>query len=311
MRNSMERKYLPDISKAKLKPPLGGLKVLERFLGLRPDHSPAPGQDATLPDAVLVSLDLEVASSRELVSSSGEKPAITQIGFAVLDTRDLSSYPLDLRSLISVRFFTVSDITPQTKTARNKQKRRCVFATPRKITQRQISTTILQNLQIRDKSGHGSLRNIALIGQSIKEDLKVIQYLGLNLFDLVPIWAVIDTYLIARYLLPPYSPDIRLAPGQRFSLSGILSQLGCSLDPMELHNAGNDAVYTMYAVLLLVITSSTNRMAQLSVDEQKKLETLRLNVLETLEKGVSITEFRAPPVIQRVKDAYRSDHVMT
>lgn len=116
----------------KLKPPLGGLKNLERLLGLRIDRVLAT-------DAVFISLDLEVASDRKTLHPSGNKPIVTQLGFARLDTRDVYSISSssDMRRLISLRTFKVTGLS-LSKTSQSKGKKRCVFATPKEIVDEQV-----------------------------------------------------------------------------------------------------------------------------------------------------------------------------
>ena len=270
-------------TKARLKPSLGGVKFLERFLGLR-------GDAIISTDAVFISLDLEVASDRKFLSSSGEQPVITQLGFARLDTRHLSSLSEenDLHSFLSVRFYNVEGQS-LSKSARNKKKRKpCVFARPARITPQCVARTITQNIQIPDTGDtkKDSFRNIILVGHSVKEDLKILQYIGLHLFDLAPISIVIDTYLLARYMLPPYSPSVRLQPGQNLSLAGVLSQLGCRPCPSHFHNVGNDAVYTMYAMLLLGIVNTTRRVAQLNSEETRRSELLKVTIVNARQHNM-------------------------
>ncbi|KAK5997485.1 hypothetical protein PT974_02846 [Cladobotryum mycophilum] len=270
----------------KLKPRLGGLKNLERLLGLR--------QDQILPtDAIFISLDLEVASDRKTLHLSAGKPVVTQLGFATLDTRDIRALSSlsDMRGFISIRMFKVAGLS-SSKTAQSKGKKRCVFVKPRHITQEQVPTTLTQNLRIHDGSSKdGPLRNIVLVGHSIREDLKIIRLLDINIFDVAPVLTAINTYVIARYILPPYSPNICLQPEQNFSLAGVLSELGCQPDPSEFHNADNDAVYSLYMMLLLAIKQGTSRNAELTIDELRNLETLKWVVFKTLESGVSTTSF--------------------
>jgi hypothetical protein len=289
--DSISRPAASITTKARLKPHLGGLRHIERFLGLRRDNF--------LPtDAILISIDLEVASDRKLLHLSNEKPLVTQIGFARLDTRDIRSMSnaADLRNMISVHFFLISDLLlSKTGEAKAKAKNQCVFAKSQKIDAAEVPPIIIKNLQLPDDNAtDGSLRNIVLVGQSIKEDLKVLRYLGIEPFTIAPVLSVVDTYLMARYALPPFSPKIRLEPGQDFTLAGILSELGCQPNREEFHNAGNDAVYSVYAMLLIAIEYTASRSGELSLDENSSLETLRSVVFKTLQRGVSTCVFRTP-----------------
>ena len=271
------------VPKSKIKPRLGGLKHLERLLGLH--------EDGTLStDAIFVSLDLEFVSDRKLLHLPDE-PVITEIGLASLDTRHITSLSLssNLSTLINTQFYRVLG-QPLSKSAKTKNKKECVFTKPRTITRDLISATTIQALNIYD-DGCTQKRDIVLVGQSIKLDLKILQRLDTNVFDLAPIVTTIDTYLLARYTLPPFNPNIRLQPDQDFSLSGILSQLGCRPSQAEFHNAGNDATFTLYAMLLLAIKNATSRTAELSPSERRRLKTLRSCVCDTLEDFVSLTLF--------------------
>lgn len=260
---------------------VGGLKHLERLLGLRED-----GRLSSI-DAVFVSLDVEVASNRNLAPT---KPVVTQLAFANLDTRHIHSLSgsSDLRSLISVHMFEVEP-TPTTKMAARKKRRarQCIFAQPKLITSENLSTTVTQNLRITDSlvgsENSNHLRNIVLVGHSPGEDLKVLRHLGIDVANAGPILTLIDTHSISRYLFPPYHPERAPEPGHDFSLVGVLAKLGCLPPKSEFHNAGNDAVYTIYAMLLLAIKNGTARKTELSTVELKNLIMVRIAVSNALD----------------------------
>jgi hypothetical protein len=203
----------------RLKPSkFGGLNHLERNLGMR--------QDASLsPDAVFVSLDLEVASDRDRLHLSSEKPIIRQLGFARLDSRDIRSLSLssDVRNIISVSVFD-SSVLPKSKMAKARQKRGeppRIFAQTQYITQDEIPTTLSQNLLIRDYSNGSEtihLQNIVLVGHSIRQDLKVLRFLDINISEIAPILTIIDTHAISRYVFPPFHPNLVPTPNRKFSL---------------------------------------------------------------------------------------------
>lgn len=260
---------------------LGGLKHLERFLGLREDGGLAI-------DVVFVSLDLEVASDRQRLHLSTEKPVVTQLAFASLDTRHIRSLSgsSDLRSLISIHMFEVR-IPPKSKKATKKMEKeqQCMFAQTHLITSEEVSTTISQNLRIRDSLAgpeNSHLRNIVLVGHSLGEDLRILRLLGIDLASVGPIQTIIDTHSMSRFIFPPYHPNRAPAPGQDFSLAGVLAELGCLPPRAEFHNAGNDAVYSLYAMLLLAIKEGTTREAKLGTSELRTLETIRKAVSNAL-----------------------------
>lgn len=264
---------------------LGGLKHLERLLGIR--------EDGILSiDAVFVSLDLEVASDRQRLHLSAEKPIIKQLGFASLDTRDIRSLSMlsDLRSLISLQMFEIS-LSPDTKKAVQKKirkKQQCRFAQTQSITSEEVSSTIIRNLCIRESGPeNSSLRNIVLVGHSLGEDLKILRLLDIDPASVGPISTIIDTHSIARFIFPPYHPNHPVKPEQDFSLAGVLAELGYLLDRSEFHNAGNDALYSLYAMLLLAIKAGTARKADLSKGEWRSLEILRSVVFKAVGQNKS------------------------
>lgn len=253
---------------------LGGLKHLERLLGTR--------EDGVLSiDAVFVSLDLEVASDRQRLHLSDEIPVVRQLAFASLDTRDIRSMSMssDLRSLISLQMFEVT-LSPGAKKpvqemAKDKQ---CLFAQTQSITSEEVASTIIRNLCIRDSLAapeNSSLRSIVLVGHSLGEDLKILRLLDIDPATVGSIPTIIDTHSMARFMFPPHHPNHPVGPGQDFSLAGVLAELGCLSDKAEFHNAGNDAVYSLYAMLLLAIKAGTAREADLGKSERRSLETLR------------------------------------
>lgn len=241
-------------------------------------------------DVVFVSLDLEVASDRQRMHLFSEKPVVRQLGFARLDTRDIHSLSpsSDLKSLISLHMF--ESMLQKWKG----KERQCIFAQTEYITQDQVSTTVSQNLHIEDSSvnhQHGRLRKIVLVGHSIREDLRVLRLLGIDLSSLTHILAIIDTHTISRFTFPPYHPSLIPEIGQAFSLAAVLARLGCRPHPSEFHNAGNDAVYTLYAMLLLAIKRADTRAAELSEGESTSLEVIRRAVSNAVDRGWSYDPF--------------------
>lgn len=244
---------------------------LEELMGLREN-------DRTATEPIFISFDLAVACDRERLNHLDEKPVIRQMGFARLDIRNFCS-PYFLENpnhFISLRCVQVTGVSLSRK-SKTKNKRKAVFATPKNIRQYRVAAEVTQNLQIRDnRCGSGSLRNIVLIGQSIKRDLKILEYLGIDVFNIAPIVAVIDTCFLARFTLPPFDPITPLKPGQDFTLFGVLSQLGCNPDPYEFHNAGNDAVYTLYVLVLLTINHVADRTTELHPEGARALEAVKM-----------------------------------
>ena len=203
-------------------PKLGGLTHLERLLGLRNDG-------VLTTDAVLISMDLEVASDRHTLQSSTERPVIEQIAFARLDTRELRFVgpSNNLRSLIDVRMSDVKPSPASKRSARAKARRECVFAQARPITQEQVSETIVENLRIQDHSSasdEGGLRNIVLVGHSIGGDILVLRCLGIDISTAAPILTTIDTHTISRHIFLSRPPSCSPEAEKSFSLTGVVDR---------------------------------------------------------------------------------------
>ena len=266
-------------SRARLKlPKLGGLNHLERLLQLR--------QDSVLStDAICISLDLEVASDRERLHLSSEKPLVRQLGFARLDTRDIHSLSSssNLESLILLSMFETNAL-PKSKGL----ERPCLFAQTQRIAPNQIPTIIRQNLYIQDSHTQqkNALRKIVLVGHSIRGDLKILHLLGIDIASLVQVLTIIDTHSMSRFLFPPFHPTLPTMPGQKFSLAGVLAELGYTPRPWGFHNAGNDAVYTLYVMILLAIKRVDTRASELSEGESTSLEGIRCAVSNAVNGGL-------------------------
>ncbi len=192
-----------------------GLQLLQESLGLKPSES----QFSDNP--VFIAIDLECLSNLKQDSS---KNLNGQVGVAILDSRDLISSPP--RTAISTYNFVTGSPSYCAATAK-----KYLFNKTITIHQRDILSS-LESLVPRT-------RNIILVGHDIRNDLQVLQLLGFNLYT--SIGGILDTRRIASKILP-YIP---------VRLSSILSELRCPFQ--NLHTAGNDAYFTLRALLLLAI----------------------------------------------------------
>ena len=82
------------------------------------------------------------------------------------------------------------------------------------------------------------------------------------MFEVALVLAILDTHLIARNLL-----------GASFKLGALLAELKCPYKSSDLHNAGNDATFTLHAMLMLAIKSPESR--EMGLVQREKLERLR------------------------------------
>jgi hypothetical protein len=199
-----------------------GLQLLQDFLGL----TPHPSISDELRDVIFVAIDFENLGN---IKQDPAQNLDSQVGIAILDTRILASSQLE-KAILTYSFATGS---PRYCTATTKN---FLFGKTTTIRQQDILTT-LESLVPRT-------RNIALIGHDLKHDLHVLQILK---FDLqTSIVGILDTQKIASELLPDNSSTLR----------DILQALQCPFD--KLHTAGNDAQFTLRALLLLAEKSCTH-----------------------------------------------------
>lgn len=100
-------------------------------------------------------------------------------------------------------------------------------------------------------------RNVVLLSHGGRSDMSVLKQLGLDIQDILPIIAVIDTEFIGKAVF-------KTSKGP--SLSTLLERLGCPWG--KLHNAGNDAMFVMNVLLALAVKSgwkgSQIQLAQLN-----------------------------------------------
>jgi hypothetical protein len=253
----------------------GGLQHAEQFLGLRDikDFNPCS-------DIVFVSIDLEV--SRQEISRPGA-PLVKEFGIAALDTRHLKclASPFVATKSISTLQFSTSHASKDFLGCDFTDFKECVFAETVFVSQTDLSTTITKSLRIHDDTSPDSraLRNIVIIGHSTKTDLKILQRLGVNVYEVAPVLAILDTDLVARNLLGANSST----PMTSFKLSAVLAELKCPYESSDLHNAGNDATFTLHAMLMLVIKSSESR--EMGLIQRENLERLRAVAQMELYEG--------------------------
>ena len=129
------------------------------------------------------------------------RPYIEGCGIAILDTRDLrdSSPRKSLNDLITTQEFSTKY---PVKAKRLIPGRRCIFAPTNRIGQDQFRSVIAKALQVKDQDypptgRHARLRNIVLVGPSVTDDLRIIQLLGVDMFNVAPVTAVVDTFRVA------------------------------------------------------------------------------------------------------------------
>lgn len=98
-------------------------------------------------------------------------------------------------------------------------------------------------------------RNIILVGHDTKQDIAYLRKVGYDVYNLSNLMEEVDTATMWRYLTRDTNPR---------ALGHILAELG--IIAWNLHNAGNDAAYTLQAMIGIGIKAI--------VDKQKGREVL-------------------------------------
>jgi hypothetical protein len=81
--------------------------------------------------------------------------------------------------------------------------------------------------------------------------------------------AILDTDIMARNLRASFSTSLT-----SFKLGFLLKELECPHQSSDLHNSGNDATFTLHAMLMLVVKSSESR--EMSLVQRELLKRLRV-----------------------------------
>jgi hypothetical protein len=211
-------------------------------------------------DAVLIAIDVE--------SYEHAHNIITEVGIAILDTRDIVDLP---PGDYGQNWF--SKIKAQH--LRIKEHENCINRTyvsgcpdrfnfgkslfvsldnaPR-IVQELFNVSSFSQPATMSKGetlpagSQATSRPVILVGHDPDGDIKYLEVLGYNVYMHPSLREVLDTQQIYQALK---------AGANAPSLGNLLREL--SIFPRNLHNAGNDAVYTMQALIGMVVTEATNR----------------------------------------------------
>jgi DNA polymerase III alpha subunit (gram-positive type) len=98
-----------------------------------------------------------------------------------------------------------------------------------------------------------------LVGHDIGADISFLQTIGYDVHNLSNLLETADTAYMWRYLKRESNPR---------NLGSILAELG--IIGWNLHNAGNDAVYTLQAMIAIAIKHLDEKCKTKEVREQEK-----------------------------------------
>ncbi|RKF75378.1 putative qde-2-interacting protein [Golovinomyces cichoracearum] len=189
---------------------------------------------------------------------------ITELGFATLDTRDILSVPpgergINWRSYIRPRHFRIEEHRFYTNgdfVAGCGD--RFEFGKSEFISIKDVSQVISDCFRHpfsgsgkEDVTSEEHQRKIVLVGHDIKSDIRFLKTVNFDVYGLQNLHEIVDSALMFRVL----KRDMNTR-----SLGSILADVG--IIGWNLHNAGNDAVYTLQAVIAIAIKHLEERQRQ-------------------------------------------------
>ncbi|KAI9690943.1 MAG: hypothetical protein M1822_008563 [Bathelium mastoideum] len=231
------------------------LNQARRFLGRPPLHPVDPSSLTHSDEAEVlhapISKDL-IFICIDLEAFEFSRKKITEIGVSILDVRDIkSSFPTPDISLwlshIHTRHFRIEE---HAEYVNKVNVHGCPdsfdFGSSQWIHLNQIEALMKSIFCVLDKNRPDEFRNIILVGHDVKNDIGFFRSVGISVFSWDTVIATLDTQ--------------KMMPTQT-GLCRTLLALGET--PEHLHNAGNDAHYTMRAFLKMVARNTALTSADL------------------------------------------------
>ncbi|KAI9721880.1 MAG: hypothetical protein M1828_004975 [Chrysothrix sp. TS-e1954] len=105
-------------------------------------------------------------------------------------------------------------------------------------------------------------RHLVLVGHDILNDIRYLRILGYDISNLSSHLSILDTADLHRVYSQAWNPK---------SLAGIMYEF--EIPAFNLHNAGNDAMYTLWVMLALVVRSASERGTK---EKKIRLEEMRM-----------------------------------
>jgi hypothetical protein len=245
-------------------------------LGLTPPSSNTPDSDV-----IYIAVDVE--------SYERNHNMITEIGFATLDTRDLKGIPhgkagKDWHKFIRARHFRVNEYKHYTN---SEFVRGCPdqfeFGESEFVDLKDVPRMIAScfkhpysaNNNENNSTEEEEKRNIIFLGHDTKQDVAYLRKLGydpsnlanIDFQDTVAMWRAVTGEQSAR------------------GLSHIMYAL--ELESWNTHNAGNDAVYTVHAMIGICIKELQKKTAQVNGEDEGGVSLLpekKMNVEKEMKK---------------------------
>ncbi|KAF1983932.1 hypothetical protein K402DRAFT_152266 [Aulographum hederae CBS 113979] len=278
------------------------LKRAQRFLGLRPKNEQQDDSEAAVTAGLVPPIDNQlpvpypfessvVYISIDVESYERNHNLITEIGIATLDTNDLQGVPPgkdgeNWREKIRARHFRIREYSHLQNAEfvqgcagsfRFGKSEMIALADARHMIaecfrepfheltiEEAAASWKLSEDEIKAQSQEEK-RKIVLVGHDVNQDIQYLQKLGYNPLNLSNIVEPHDTAALYKSLRQEVQPR---------SLGSILADL--DITGWFLHNAGNDAVYTMQVLLGICVRDASMRGTKEAVEEIQRRQEQRV-----------------------------------
>lgn len=168
---------------------------------------------------------------------------IREVGFATLDTRDVVAGSLSSRVPDAV---STSNFARGTYTQLQTTNKKFLFGETQSITSSELRQVVVDNLSIRDTADSGAgFRKVVMVAHGLHSEMKVLRYLEICVEEMDHVIGMVDTEQLAIATF-----------GSCRGLRHLLETLSIGYSIKSLHNGGNDAHYTLKALLALLIHRS-------------------------------------------------------
>lgn len=206
-----------------------------------------------------------IALDFEYLSRSGD--SITEVGISTLSTDDIwqSAHPLG-NTIQSRRYITSKPSSCQP----------FLFGESKRILRRDIPELLKEAISMKSQSPIRTPGRVVLVGHHISAEIDIMEKLGINLLDpnLFSIEGIVDTSRIATGLDLPFSEDLP-------SLGKVLELSQVPFHKSYLHNAGNDAHFTLRALLMLTAMALEKmELGELQKDRISRLQSIALDPID-------------------------------
>lgn len=212
-----------------------------------------------LADVLLIAIDFE---GGEEAKHGFARHRNCEFGVATLDTRDLQAY-LNLQTQgqatdlprISTWNYTTGDVYRYRRALHSFR-----FGISEPISIYDIAEKIRKHVQILDLET-GKPRHLILVGQGIIREMQVVRALQVSVKEsLQSVLAYLNTQLMLEQVL-------QLPKGQSMSMPRLVQELEIPHEEHDFHTAGNDAEFTLRAMLLLAVRNHEEQNWQ-GIDER-------------------------------------------